>query len=137
MIFLTYGTMTRYSNNLNSFSNIIKYPVKIRRGGGIGLSPRVDFLIQSHILILMAYYILIHTRKHSTCSYIYIYITLYSAYPPGLTKCLIFGHLQTYCNQNYVPTDFLSMAKLLFTRLNNREYQSLELKTCKEVYVMT
>ena len=94
MIFVVYGRMTRYSNNSSSFSNRIKYPVKIRKGGNRpilnGYFLDSTSYIDSHGMLQA------HTYQ-KPCN-LFVYITLHSAYPPGLTKCLIlviYKHIAT------------------------------------------
>ena len=59
---------------------------------------------------------------------LHLYIPPHSMHPPGVTKSLIFGLLQTYKQQNTNPDDFQQMAKLLFHRLIARGYNPEELK---------
>ena len=59
---------------------------------------------------------------------LFLYIPEHSAHPPGLTKSLITGLLETYWRQNSQKKDFLSRARLLYERLLARGHKPNKLK---------
>ena len=48
---------------------------------------------------------------------LFLYIPEHSAHPPGLTKSLITGLLETYWRSNSNKKDFISTTRLLYERL--------------------
>ena len=54
---------------------------------------------------------------------LFLYIPSHSAHPPGMTKSLIYGLLQTYYHQNTHHADFIENAKRLYKRLIARGHK--------------
>ena len=68
------------------------------------------------------------TRTYQKAMNLFLYIPEHSAHPPGLTKSLITGLLETYYRQNSQKEDFIYTSNLLYKRLLARGHKAKNIK---------
>jgi hypothetical protein len=68
------------------------------------------------------------TRTYQKDNNPYLYITPYSAHPPGMIKGTIYGLVRRYYEQNSEQRDFIYFTKLFFRRLKARGWDPAVIK---------
>jgi hypothetical protein len=68
------------------------------------------------------------TRTYQKEDNPYLYITPFSAHPPGMIKGTIYGLVRRYYEQNSEQRDFIYFTKLLFRRLKARGWDPAGIK---------
>jgi hypothetical protein len=70
----------------------------------------------------------ISTKTYQKENNPYLYITPYSAHPPGMIKGVVFGVVKRYFEQNSEQSDFIFFTNLFFQRLCARGWDSSYIK---------